>query len=54
MQKANIWDEILKHVTIEPDWEQIMVDATIVRVHQHGAGAEVDRSSKPSGARGED
>ncbi|AJE53775.1 hypothetical protein RE92_23275 [Paenibacillus polymyxa] len=38
LQKANIWGEILKHVAIEPDWEQVMVDATIVRVHQHGAG----------------
>nr|WP_155252316.1 IS5 family transposase [Paenibacillus polymyxa] len=40
LQKANIWGEILKHVAIEPDWEQVMVDATIVRVHQHGAGAK--------------
>lgn len=35
LQKANIWNEILKHVAIEPDWEQVMIDATIVRVHQH-------------------
>ncbi|WP_025694338.1 transposase, partial [Paenibacillus durus] len=25
LQKANLWDEILKHVAIEPDWEQVMV-----------------------------
>ncbi|MBO3287275.1 transposase [Paenibacillus polymyxa] len=40
LQKAGIWDEILKHVTIEPDFEQMMIDSTIVRVHQHGAGAK--------------
>ena len=54
LQQANIWDEILKHVAIEPDWEQVMVDATIVRVHQHGAGAKGGRSSKPSDVREED
>ncbi|WP_373286374.1 hypothetical protein [Paenibacillus physcomitrellae] len=27
-------------MSIEPDWESVMIDATIVRVHQHGAGAK--------------
>lgn len=40
LQKAGIWDEILKHVTIEPDFEQMMIDSTIVRVHQHGASKQ--------------
>ncbi|MFB6367751.1 hypothetical protein ACFCP7_27700 [Paenibacillus elgii] len=30
----------LNHVAIEPDLENVMIDATIVRVHQHGAGAK--------------
>jgi len=54
LQQANIWNEILKHVAIEPDWEQVMIDATIVRVHQHGASAKGGRSSKLSDVREED
>ncbi|GIO41188.1 hypothetical protein J41TS4_09460 [Paenibacillus apis] len=27
---AGIWDQILEHVSIEPDFESIMIDATIV------------------------
>ncbi|RXZ80403.1 IS5 family transposase [Paenibacillaceae bacterium] len=39
-QMAGIWDQILAHVSIEPDFENVMIDATIVRVHQHGSGAK--------------
>jgi transposase len=37
-QIAGIGDRILEHLSIEPDYESIMIDATIVRVHQNGAG----------------
>lgn len=37
-QIAGIWDRILEHVSMEPDFESLMIDATIVRVHQHGTG----------------
>ncbi|NEN82437.1 IS5 family transposase [Paenibacillus elgii] len=39
-QMAGVWDQILEHVSIEPDFENVMIDATVVRVHQHGAGAK--------------
>jgi transposase len=51
-EKAGIWDEILKHVSVAPDFEPIMIDATIVRVHQHGAGAKGGSNSRPSGGSG--
>ncbi|WP_281358065.1 hypothetical protein [Saccharibacillus qingshengii] len=38
----------MEHVAIEPDFEQIMLDTTIVRVHQHGTGAKGDSTSKRS------
>jgi hypothetical protein len=47
---AGIWDQILKHVSISPDFENIMIDAIIVRVHQHGAGAKGGSNSRPSDA----
>ncbi len=54
LQQANRWEEILEHVSIEPDWDQVMIDATIVRVHHHGAGAKGGKIDKPSGVRAED
>lgn len=41
-QMAGVWDNVLEHVSVSPDFENIMIDATIVRVHQHGAGAKGD------------
>ncbi|MNC21226.1 hypothetical protein D3C75_691960 [compost metagenome] len=35
-QIAGIWDRILEHVSIEPDIESIMIDATIVRHFSSG------------------
>ncbi len=48
LQKAGIWDIILDHVSIEPDWSQVMIDTTVVRVHQHGLGAKGGKLSKQS------
>nr|WP_235206900.1 IS5 family transposase [Paenibacillus tyrfis] len=39
-QMAGVWEQILEHISIEPDFENVMIYATIVRVHQHGAGAK--------------
>ncbi|MNV23357.1 hypothetical protein D3C71_1143670 [compost metagenome] len=53
-QMAGIWDRILEHVSTEPDEESVMIDTTIVRVHQHGSGAKGGASSKPLGGPGAD
>ncbi len=45
-QMAGVWDQILEHVSIEPDFENVMIDATVVRVHQHGAGAKGGSNSR--------
>ncbi|WP_084778118.1 IS5 family transposase [Saccharibacillus sacchari] len=46
LQKSSgTWEKILEHVAIEPDFEQMMVDTTIVRVHQHGKGAKGARQA---------
>ena len=49
-QMAGIWDEILKQVSVSPDLENIMIDATIVRVHQHGVGAKGGSNFRTSDA----
>jgi transposase len=47
-QKSGIWDRVLKHVSQEQDDESVMIDTTIIRVHQHGSGAKGGQPSKQS------
>lgn len=34
-----IWESLLKIVIEEPDYEWLMIDASHIKVHQHGCGA---------------
>ena len=40
LSKRGIWQAIFDKLreNDEPDWDWVMLDSTIVRVHQHGAG----------------
>ena len=46
-----IWESLFKRLAEDPDFEYVMIDGTIVRVHQHGAGARGGLSIRRSGAR---
>ena len=35
-----VWDSIFRALADDPDFEYVMMDATIVRAHQHSAGAK--------------
>lgn len=37
-EKSGLFDQMLNVLAAEPDTESVMNDASIVRVHQHGAG----------------
>ena len=37
--KAGLWQTILEVLRVEADTEWLMIDATIIRAHQHAAGA---------------
>lgn len=37
--KSGVFARILNHLASDPDNEYMMIDATIVRAHQHSAGA---------------
>ena len=39
------WESIFKRLSEDADFEYVMIDGTIVRVHQHGAGARGDTKS---------
>jgi putative transposase len=49
--KAEVWEKIFRILADDPDFEYLMIDSTIVRAHQHSAGAKGGlKKRKPSGA----
>jgi transposase len=46
-----VWEKVFQHLAGEADNEYAMIDSTIVRAHQHRAGAQKKRvKPKPSAA----
>jgi transposase len=45
------WESLFKRLSEDPDFEYVMIDGTIVRVHQHGAGARGGLKIRLSDAR---
>ena len=49
--KSGVWEKVFKHPAGYADNEYAMIDSTIVRAHQHSAGAlEKGAGTKPSAA----
>ena len=49
--KSGIWQKLFAMLAVEADNEYAMIDSTIVRAHQHSAGAQKKRAkTKRSGA----
>ena len=47
---SGVWERIFKALAVEADNEYAMIDSTIVRAHQHSAGAQKKRMrTKQSG-----
>jgi transposase len=49
--ERGVWERLFAAVADDPDFEYVIVDATIVRAHQHSAGAKGGLRLKPSAAR---
>lgn len=49
--KSGVWEKLFKALAADADNEYAMIDSTIVRAHQHSAGARKKtlRTMKPSG-----
>jgi putative transposase len=45
--KKGIWESLFKVLGEDPDFEHVMIDATIIRAHQHAAGAKGGLRKKP-------
>lgn len=52
--KSGVFARIFKHLASDHDNEYMMIDATVVRAHQHSAGARKKTARKPSENRAED
>jgi len=49
--RSGVWERVFQHLTGDADNEYAMIDSTIVRAHQHSAGARKKGvGTKPSGA----
>jgi transposase len=51
--KAGVWERVFRHLASDADDEYAMIDSTIVRAHQHSAGAvKKGVATRRSGAAG--
>ena len=47
--RRGVWQQVLEVLGGDPDLEHLLLDSTIVRAHQHAAGAKGGRTTKRSG-----
>ena len=52
--KSGVWERVFQHLAADADNEYAMIDSTIVRAHQHSAGAQKKPGTRPSGDRAAD
>ena len=45
--KAGVWERVFQHLAVDADNEYAMIDSTIVRAHQHAAGAPKKLAKTP-------
>jgi transposase len=46
--RAGVWERLFEHLAAEADNEYAMIDSTMVRAHQHSAGAPKKRRTRRS------
>jgi putative transposase len=49
--KKGVWQRIFTVLIEDPDFEYLIIDSTIVRAHQHAAGAKRGAKMRQSGVR---
>lgn len=51
---SGVWDRVTQALAGDAELERVFIDSTIVRAHQHAAGAQKKPARKPSGGRAAD
>jgi putative transposase len=46
--KKQVWHRVMVALSEEPDLQELMIDSTVIRAHQHAAGAKKKMGTKPS------
>ena len=49
--KKGVWERVIKDISDDVDLEALFIDSTVVRAHQHAAGAQKKKVPKRLGAR---
>ena len=49
--KKGVWERMFNALMENPDFEYLIIDSTIVRAHQHAAGAKGGAKTRRSGVR---
>jgi putative transposase len=49
--RKGVWENLFKVLSEDPDFEHVMIDAPIIRAHQHAAGAKGGLKIRRSAAR---
>lgn len=49
--RSGVWERMFQHLATDADNEYAMIDSTIVRAHQHSAGAKKKTATRRSGVR---
>jgi transposase len=49
--KSGVWQRLVKAVSDDPDLEALFIDSSVVRAHQHAAGAQKKQARRHSDAR---
>ena len=52
--RRGVWQRVFSELAKEADFQQVFLDSTIVRAHQHAAGARKKTARRPSAARAGD
>ena len=50
-QKSGVWDRVFAELAEDSDFEEVFIDSTVIRVHQHAAGAQKKKASRPLAGR---
>ena len=53
-REKGVWAHVATALSGDADMEQLFIDSTIVRAHQHSSGAQKKQVSRKSAARGAD
>ena len=49
--KSGVWARVMEALGGDADLEHLIIDSTVIRAHQHAAGAEKKAATRPSAAR---